>query len=591
MTREALPTWDLSLLYRGLDDPRLEQDIGAIVPAAEAFRAAWRGRVAGQGAEGLRQAVEGYEAASAAPLRPYAYAHLLFAADSSEPRHVGLLQRVKEAATRAHREVVFFPLELDRVPDEGFREALEHPALARYRHFLGHTRAFRPHRLTEPEEALLTLKDLTGRSAFVQLYDQLTASFRYRFELDGQERDMTGPELLALLKHPDRGVRRRAYETYLAAYEGERVVLTAVWNALVLDHRQDLELRRFSDPMEPVHLRNELTARAVETLMGVTREHYGLARRYYRWKAGALGVERLWSTDLVAPLPGPEPEDVPFGRAREWVLEAYQAFDPRFAEIARSFFEERRVDAAPRPGKSGGAFCMGVAPDLPVYVLMNYTGKLRDVATLAHELGHGVHFTLARRQPLLEYGPVLPMAETASVFGELLLARRLEAEDLDPLVRRNLVAERVEDVIATTFRQNLYTDFEYRAHREGAGGYLPEARLCELWTGALEEVYGDAVEHVPASRWAWSAIPHFIHTRFYCYAYVFGELLVLALYRKYQEEGAAFVPKLLRILEAGGSRSPGDLVADLGYDLEDPGFWTGGYRVLEEMIEALETGD
>ncbi len=585
---DQLPTWDLSALYAGLDDPRLEDDIRAVVPAARAVRGAWHGRLRRAGPRELLEAVEGYQEALSRPLRPYAYAHLLFASDSSRPEHVALLHRIREEATRARRETVFFELELDRIPGDAFERALSEPGLARYRHYLAHVRSFRPHRLTEPEESLLTLKDLAGRSAFVQLYDQLTASFRYRFEVDGREREMTGPELLALLKHPDRGVRRHAYETYMGAYEAHRVVFTAVWNALVLDHRQNLELRRYADPMEPVHKGNELTTRAVDTLMAVTREHYDLARRYYRWKAHVLGVDRLWSTDLVAPLPGPEPESVPFGRARTWVLEAYASFDPGLAEVARSFFEERRIDAPPRPGKAGGAFCMGVAPDLPVYVLMNYTGKLRDVATLAHELGHGIHFTLAKGQPLLEYAPVLPMAETASVFGELLLARRLEAEDLDPAVRRNLLAERVEDIIATTFRQNLYTDFEYRAHREGAKGYLSEERLCELWRSALDEAYGDAVEHVPASRWAWAAIPHFVHTRFYCYAYVFGELLVLALYRRYREEGAAFVPRLRSLLEAGGSRSPAELVAGLGYDLEDPGFWKRGYEVLEGMIRTLE---
>ncbi len=588
MRATDLPRWDLNHLYAGLDDPALGADIDAIEPAALRFREAWRGRVGEAGASDLALAVNDYEAALGAPLRPYAFAHLRFAADSSDPHSVALLQKVKEAASRAQRHTVFFDLELDRIDDAAFARALTHPGLARYRHHLAHCRAFRPHRLSEAEEEILTLKDLVGRSAFVQLYDQLTSSFRYRFELDGEERELTGPELLALLKHPDRGVRRKAYETYIDAYEAQRVTLTSVWNALVLDHRQTLELRRYQDPMEPVHLRNELTPKAVGTLMEVTRAHYGLARRYYRWKARALGVDRLWSTDLVAPLPGPEPEALPFDRARAWVLEAYAGFADEFEEIARGFFDEGRIDAAPRPGKAGGAFCMGVAPDLPIYVLMNYTGKLRDAATLAHELGHGIHFTLARVQPLLEYSPVLPMAETASVFGELLLARRLEAEDLDPVLRRNLLAERVEDVIATTFRQNLYVEFEYRAHRQG--GYLSDDRLCELWFEALEEAYGDAVEQVPASRWAWSAIPHFVHTRFYCYAYVFGELLVLALYRRYQEEGAAFVPRLRELLAAGGSRSPGELVAGLGYNVEDPAFWAGGYEVLEAMVSALEAG-
>lgn len=587
MSLQDLPTWDLSPLYASLDDPRLGADIEAVAAAARSFRDAWKGRVAALDGPGLRDAAKAYEAVGHGPLRPYAFAQLLFAADSENPAHVALLRKIQEVATEAERETLFFPLEVDAIPDDAFDAMARSGALTPYTHFLSQSRAMKPHRLTEPEEGILTLKDLASRSAFVQLYSQVTSAYRFSFTLDGEDKVLTGSEILALLKHPDRGVRRRALETYAARYEQDRTVVASVWNALVLDHRQNLELRRFPDPMAPVHLGNELSATAVDSLMEVTRRNYPLARRYYRWKAGKLGVDRPWSSDLVAPLPGGEPPALAFDTARAWVLEAYSAFHPRFGDIARAFFEETRVDAPPRPGKRGGAFCMGVAPDLPVYVLMNHTGKLRDAATLAHELGHGVHFTLAAKQPLLEYSPVLPLAETASVFGELLLTRRLLAEDLDPAARRNLLCERVEDILATTFRQAMYTDFELRAHRAGAGGYLSPESLCDLWAGQLEELYGGSVETLPASRWAWSAIPHFIHTRFYCYAYVFGELLVLALYRRYRQEGEAFAPKMIELLEAGGSAAPGTIAAGLGYDLEDPGFWAGGYEILEEMIEEL----
>jgi oligoendopeptidase F len=586
---DEVPVWDLTPLYRSLDDPNLDAHIEAVVPTARAFRDEWKGKISGAGVAEVLRAVVAYEDVSKRPRGPYAYAQLLFSANSGEPAHVALVQRIKEAATRAQTDTVFFSLELDEIPDDSFRHLIDSPDLEPYRHFLGHSRDFRPHRLSEPEEVVLGLKDLTGRSAFVQLYSQLTSSFRFPFELDGESKELTGSELLALLKHPDRTVRRRAYETYAERYERETIAITSVWNALVTDHRQNLELRGYPEPMAPTHLRNEVSATAVETLMGVTRSHYGLAQRYYQWKAKVLGVDRLWSTDLVAPLPGAEPGHLPFATAQRWVLDAFAGFHSDFADIASGFFEEQRIDAPPKPGKSGGAFCMGVDPELPVYVLMNYTGKLRDAATLAHELGHGIHFTLARGQPLLEYSPVLPMAETASVFGELLLTRQLMATDLQPAVRRNLLAERVEDIIATTFRQNMYTEFERRAHQEGGREYLSTARLCDLWSENLGEAYGRSVENLPASQWAWAAIPHFVHTRFYCYAYVFGELLVLALYQRYLEEGPDFAPKMIRLLEAGGSQASGELVNVLGYDLEDPDFWTGGYCVLEEMIAELES--
>jgi oligoendopeptidase F len=584
----TLPTWDLGHLFPSLDDPGLEAAIDGIQAAAAAFEGAWRGKTAGASAAELLQALRDYEAASRAPLAAYAFAHLGFATDSEDPRRVALLGRVRRQANEAHRRMIFFTLELDAIDDPRYEELLRSPELAPYAHFLRETRRHKPHRLTEPEESILTLKALTGRTAFVQLYSQLTSAFRFPSPLE-EGKTLTGSDILALSKHPDRGVRRRAAETYARAYEENRTTVTAAWNALALDHRQDIELRGYAHPMEPVHEQNELTPRAVDTLLEVTRAHAGLARRYYRWKAGVLGVERLWSSDLSAPLGGEEPESLPFEKSKNWVIEAYENFHPRFAEIARAFFDENRVDAPPRAGKSGGAFCMAVSPELPVYVLLNYTGKLRDAATLAHELGHGVHFTLARKQPLLEYGPVLPLAETASVFGELLLTQKLLAQDLSPIARRNLLAERVEDILATTFRQAMYTDFELAAHLKIAAEPLDPEGFCKLWEENLSAMYGDAVETLPASRWSWSAIPHFIHTRFYCYAYTFGELLVLAFYRRYQEEGAAFVPKLIKLLEAGGSRSPGELAAELGYNLEDPDFWAGGYKVLEELLDELES--
>jgi oligoendopeptidase F len=583
----TLPVWDLSRLFAGPGDPALVAAIEAFVPTAKEFADRWRGKVAGQDAEGLLEALRNYEEVARSPAAAYMYAHLRYAADSESAENVALLQRIMERANEAHRIALFFPLELDAIPDDRFETLVASQTLRPYAHFLRHGREEKPHRLTEPVESALALKSLTGRTAHVQLYSRLTASFRFPSPLE-EGRQLTGSELLALLKHPDRGVRRRALETYMETYEGERLVISSVWNALALDHRQDVELRSYENLLAPTNLANEITPRAVLALLETSRAHYGLAGRYYRWKAKTLGVEKLWSSDLVAPLPGGSEDVVDFETARGWVLDAFGAFHPRFREIAGDFFSEKRIDAPPRPGKSGGAFCSAATPDLPVYVLVNFTGKLRDAATLAHELGHGVHFTLAAGQPLLEYSPALVTAETASVFGELLLVRELLSRDLDVVSRRNLIAERVEDILATTFRQAMYTDFELAAHKKCAEGYAPPETMCALWAEQLEALYGDSVETLEASRWAWSAIPHFIHTRFYCYAYTFGELLVLSLFGRYQEEGEAFAPKLIAMLEAGGARSPGELVRAFGYDLEDPGFWAGGYRVLEELIAGLE---
>jgi oligoendopeptidase F len=587
MKTEELPVWDLSQLYKSPHDPALLADIEKIVAAAKTFEEKWRGKLAGIDADGLLAALKDYEEAHLASVAPYVYASLGYSANSEDPAILTLLHRVREKSTEAHRSTIFFTLELDAISDGKFSTLAASPKLAAYSHYLTESRKAKSHRLTEPEESILTLKALSGRTAFVQLYSKLTSAFTFPSPLE-EGKTLTGSELLALVKHPDRAVRRKALETYSAAYKEAKTVISSVWNALALDHRQNTELRAYEDIMAPVDEQNELSRKAVDTVMGVTRENYPLAQRYYRWKTSALGVEKLWSSDLSAPLPEKEAEAITWEETKELVISSFADFHPSFAKIATELLDEGRVDARPRQGKSGGAFCMGAAPTLPVYVLTNFTGKLRDAATLAHELGHAVHFTLAQKQPLLEYGPVLPLAETASVFGELLLTRKLLGRKMDRASKRALLAERIEDVLATTFRQTMYTDFELEAHKLTANEFVTPETFCGLWEKRLSELYGDTVETLEATKWSWSAIPHFIHTRFYCYAYTFGELLVLALYGRYEEEGEAFAPKLIEILAAGGSKRPQELVASLGYDLEDPNFWAGGYRVLEKLIGELE---
>lgn len=582
----ALPSWNLATLYPSPDAPELEAAILGIVPAAREFESRWRGRIAQLTPGEFAQLLEHYESVSRAPLRPYAYAHLRFAQNSLDPANVALMERVRRQANDAHRATIFFNIEPDEMDDATYASLVADPAVAPWAHFLAESRRAKKFRLSEKEESVVAMKSLTGKSAFVQLYSRLTSAMRFPSPLE-EGKTLTNAEILALSKHPDRAVRRKAMENFANEYEKAKLVITSVWNALALDHRQESELRGYTHPMEPTNLGNELSQKAVDTLMEVTRRNYHLAGRYYRWKAGVLGVDKLWTTDLSAPLPGGEPEKVSFEQAMAWVFEAFGDFSPEFERIARGFLEEGRIDAEPREGKSGGAFCMAVSPDLPVYVLTNHTGKLRDAATLAHELGHGIHFSLSRVQPLLEYGAVLPLAETASVFGELLLTKKLLAGDLSPEERRGLLAERVEDMIATTFRQAMYTDFELEAHLRIGDAPLSEDQFCDLWKKNLTALYGESVEILDGSKWGWSAIPHFIHTRFYCYAYTFGELLVLALYKRYQEEGEAFVPKLMEILRAGGSRTPAQLVALIGCDLEDPAFWQGGYDVLGELITEL----
>jgi oligoendopeptidase F len=579
--------WDTSPLYPSATCEEINRDLSHGASKARAFRDRYAGKVAPLDAAGLAEAVRQYEELGELLAKPQLYAHLLFAADSEDDDHKRLSQRTAEFGNLMSRELLFFDLEVMEIADERFVELLSDELLAPYRHYLESVRRFRPHTLKEREEQLLKMKSLTGTDAFSRLFDELSASLRYRMELDGEERDFTGEELLGLLHHPDAQVRERAFTTFLKRHEENDIVFSSVFNNVALDHSQEQELRGYRHPMEPTNLGNEIPEEVVNRLMDVSEANYGLARDYFRLKARLLGLPKLKNTDVYAPVVDTD-RSYSFDEARELVLEAYGRFHPRFRELAAAFFDERRIDVLPRPGKSGGAFCMGMTPHLSPYLLLNYTGNLRDVATLAHELGHGLHFELARKQTMLNYHSPLPLAETASVFGEMLLTRFLLQRESDPNVKISLLCAKIEDIIATTFRQNVLTRFEERMHLERQNGLLTSSRLCELWWEENDRLYGNAVDMIPPYRWGWSYISHFIHARFYCYSYTFAELLVLSLYRNYLEQGERFIPIYLSILESGGSLSPADTVRPAGINLADPHFWQKGYDFLAELIQELK---
>jgi oligoendopeptidase F len=580
-------TWNTVTLYPAPDSPELERDFAEGSRCAKIFRENYLGKLASLDAGELAGALREYEALEELIVKPQLYAHLLFAADSGSDLHKTVSQRAAEYGNLMSREMLFFDLEIMAIPDEAFAPLAAAAVLSGYRHYLESIRKFRPHTLPEREERLLKQKHLTGAEAFSKLFDELSASFSFTLTVDGVEREFTGEELLGLLHHPDAELRERAFSAFLKRHEEHRIVYAAVFNDVALDHAQELEIRGYGSPMEPTHLGNELSGEVVDRLMAVSEENYHLARDYFRLKARLMKLPKLKNSDIYAPLRD-SGRRFDFAEARDLVLEAYGSFNPAYRTVIEAFFTERRIDVLPRPGKGGGAFCMGMTPSLPPYVLLNYTGNLRDVATLAHELGHGLHFVLAQRQTMLNYHAPLPLAETASVFGEMLLTRHLLAEEADPAVKIELLCAKIEDIIATTFRQNVLTRFEERMHRERSSGLLTASRLCTLWWEENEKLYGDSVEMIEPYAWGWSYISHFIHARFYCYSYTFAELLVLALYQKYLREGAAFLPAYEAILASGGSLSPEDTVYPAGIDLNDPEFWQKGYDILKELIGELK---
>jgi oligoendopeptidase F len=581
-------SWDLADLYAGPDDPRIESDLAEALAAAERFATRWRGSLADTSAAELANAVDALERIQEPVARVGSFAGLLFAGDTSAPRHGALLQRVQERASEIRNTLVFFELEWVGLEEALADRLLADPALAKRRHWLASLRRYRPHVLSEPEERLLEETANTGSRAFSRLFDEILGRLRFSVRRGGETLDLGEEEVLALLHAPERELRREAAQELTRVLTQNSHTLGYVFNTLVQDKAGDDRRRRYPTPMSARHLANEIDPESVESLLSACVGRYPLVARYYRLKARLLGLEKLTDYDRYAPI-GEPPGSVDFELARRIVLDAYGDFTPAMAEIAGRFFTDRWIDAELRPGKRGGAFCASTTPSVHPYVLLNYTGTPRDVMTLAHELGHGVHQQLAGPRGLFEQDAPLTLAETASVFGEMLVFRRLLREQQDPAARLALVCGKLEEAFATVFRQVAMTRFEESLHAaRRSEGELPVPRINELWMAANRPMFGDSVELRDDYAWWWLYIPHFVHSPFYCYAYSFGELLVLALLRRYDAEGPAFVDRYLELLAAGGSDAPATLLGRIGLDVRDPKFWDGGLALLEELLEEAE---
>jgi oligoendopeptidase F len=583
--------WDLGNLYRSVDDPQITRDLQEAKRRAEGFEAAYRGKIdvsGGPSADLLLAALKELESLSELMDKPAIYASLVHAAKTDDPRHGALLARTREERTAINKHLIFFDLEWVKVADDAANALIAAPALAHYRHYLEQKRAWRPHYLSEPEEKILEEKAVTGRAAFVRLFDETVAAGTFPFTHAGRTEALSLQAILAKLYEPDRSVRQAAAAGITRGLQDNARLLTYVFNNLVLDHRADCTLRKFPHPMAPRHLANEISDAVVEALMTATERHQGMVARYYRLKGRLLGLEPLYDYDRYAPLFPDQPE-CDWEQARQLVRESYRAFSPRAGGIIGEFFEQSWIDAELRHGKRGGAFSSSTVPSAHPYILLNYTDKLRDVMTLAHELGHGLHQYLSRPIGYLQCDTPLTTAETASVFGEMLTFRRLLELYPEPRTRLALLCGKIEDGFATVFRQVVLTRFEqalYRARQER--GELTTEQINELWLDTNRPMHGDAVQMTEGYGWWWLYVGHFIHVPFYCYAYAFGELLVLALVRKYEQEGADFVPRYLDLLSRGGSEAPHALLARLGVDVTDPNFWELGLRLLGDMVVQAE---
>ncbi|MFT8243918.1 M3 family oligoendopeptidase [Roseomonas sp. BN140053] len=583
----ALPVWDLSDLYAGTTDPRLAADLDAAEAEAVAFEAATAGRVASLSGDALAAAIERFERVEEVLGRVLSFAQLLFSGDATNPENGRFYQTMQERATRIGSHMLFLTLELNRLEDAELDGKLAaSPALGRWASWLRDLRVFRPHQLSDEMEKLLHEKEVTGRSAWNRLFDETVAAMTVRVG----DQDLTVSDALNKFSDKDRAVREAAAKGVSAAF-GDRVRLfSLITNTLAKDKEIIDNWRHYPRPGSSRNRANMVEDEVVDALVQAVRDAYPrLSHRYYAMKAKWLGLEKMQHWDRNAPLPQEEDRTIPWPEARTRVLEAYGSFSPELAAVGQRFFDHPWIDVPPRPGKASGAFAHPTVPSVHPYLLLNYHGKSRDVMTLAHELGHGVHQVLASKQGYLRSGTPLTLAETASVFGEMLTFRAVLDAETDPARRRMLLAGKVEDMLNTVVRQIAFFRFETLLHDERRNGELSAERIGELWMQVQTESLGPAFEFTPDYSVYWAYIPHFVHSPFYVYAYAFGDCLVNALYGVYQSGAVPdFQAKYLDLLRAGGTLRHKELLAPFGLDASDPAFWTKGLDVIAGFIDELE---
>jgi oligoendopeptidase F len=584
--------WNLSDLYASPDDPGIGKDLKLALEKVSAFEKAYK-----QPFEDLSKNsphipwgdfFKDLKDIVTCLTRPAVYAFLYFAENTSEASRGAFLQKIRTQATEIETRLLFWSIAWKKVSPDAAQKIMGEPELAEYRHYLENFRKLAPFTLSELEERILTLKSNTSDSAFVRLFDETVNRIPFYLSEKGKKVQKTETEVLALLHSPSQTVRQQASLSLAEGLHTQTPLLTYIYNMILADHRLDLKLRGFGHAMDPRNLDNETDQKTIQNLILAVKNTYPLVARYYRLKKRLLGLDKMHDYDRYAPL-AKEEEKIPFAECERLVLAGYTEFSTEAGRIAKEFFSKHWIDAEIRPGKQGGGFCCQTTPELHPYVLVNYTGSLRDVMTVAHELGHGIHQYLSSQVGVLESHAPLTMAETASVFGEMLIFEKIIEKEKDPTKRLQLICGKIDDNFATVYRQIAMTDFEMMAHEmSGQQGELSEGDLNGLWLKANADMYGDSVILTDAYQHGWKYIPHFVHSPFYCYAYAFAQLFVLSLFQKYKENKKDFVPGYHKMLSLGGSKRPEEIAAISGLDIQAPGFWKSGLGLLEDLVSQAE---
>jgi oligoendopeptidase F len=576
--------WSLSDL---LQDPHRDfETLSKSLDEAVTHVESWRDRLSPElSVQAFRELLTLTEDIAAASSKLSAYAYLWFSEDTRNMQARAFKTKVEERLTALQNRMLFLDLWWQKLDDTHAARLLE--ASGDYRYYLETVRRFKDHTLSEPEEKIVNLKNITGRHAVNTIYDVLTNSFTFKLTVHGKQKSFTREELSAHLRSPSAKLREAAYRELYRVFSAQRDVLGEIYSALVNDWKgENLELRRFTSPISARNLGNDVPDEAVEALLTACSDNVALFQQYFRIKARICKIKQLNRYHIYAPHRA-EQNQYRYPQAVRMVLDAYRAFSPKLAELAQRVFDARHIDARTRPGKLSGAYCYSVLPRMTPYVLVNYTGEARDVATLAHELGHAVHGMMAADHSVFTFHSTLPLAETASVFGERILSEALMAEEKNNAVKQGLLIAQLDDIYATILRQAYFIRFEKTAHQLITTGATVED-LSESYLANLREQFGGVVPVPDEFRWEWLTIPHLFGSPFYCYAYSFGNLLVLALYQRYKQQGSAFVPKYLDLLAAGGARSPEAILSDLAIDMKSQAFWQSGFDTIAGMVAELE---
>jgi oligoendopeptidase F len=577
--------WRLDDMFQGFDDPVYEAAFDEIRTGAENFQA-YREQLVPEISEDLfLSIIREFEHFYRLISRLGGFAELSFTADTQDQAAQAQLARVEQFQAEISNQTMFFNLWWKALDDENASRLLK--SSGDYHYWLVAMRNFKDYALSEAEEKVINIKDVTGVRALNMLYESITNRYTFNIEVDGEMKELTRGEIAALVREPDPDLRARAYQTMFAVYEADAPILGQIYQSIVRDWRNEkLNLRGFKAPIAVRNLVNDIPDAVVETLLAVSRQNVGLFQRFFRLKAQRIAMDKLRRYDIYAPVDKSD-KKYDYNQAAGMVLDAFHGFHPQFANLAQQILDADHIDSEVRKGKMSGAFCATITPDLTPWVLLNYQGKADDVATMAHELGHGIHSLMAREHTAFTQGACLPLAETASTFGEMMLIDKLLSEESDAAVRRDLLFSQMDDAYATILRQIYFAMFEKQAHEMIAQGAQMDA-LADAYLENLKDQFGDAVEIPDEFRWEWIMIPHIYNVPFYVYAYAFGQLLVLALYKQYQAEGEAFKPRFMDILAAGGSVAPIELLTKAGIDVTQAEFWQGGYDVIGEMVTTLE---